>query len=145
MAHINPIVEALDILRHKIGDLAQAVLVEERLADVSLHDLFVLGTILTLEQPTASQLAETLRVTRPTITAVIKKLVAQGYVKRVQSAEDGRAYHISLTDQGTQIAQLHTRVHERIAAYLGEVFDDQELAQLVTLLTRLVNHTKQNG
>lgn len=145
MAHINPIVEALDILRHKTGDLAQAVLVEERLADVSLHDLFVLSTILALDQPTASQLAETLRVTRPTITAVIKKLVAQGYVKRVQSAEDGRAYHISLTEEGGKIAHLHTRVHERIAAYLGEVFDDQELAQLVTLLTRLVNHTKQTG
>lgn len=145
MAHINPIVEALDILRHKIGDLAQAVLVEARLADVSLHDLLVLNTIYALDQPTATELAETLRVTRPTITAVIKKLQTLGYLERVQSAVDGRAYHISLTAHGQEIARLHTQVHEKIAAYLQEVFDDQELAQLVALLGKLVSHTKQTG
>ena len=135
-ANLYSLIEALDRLKRTINDIAAGIIVEERLADVSLHHLTILEVIANLEQPTTSQLAEALGVTRPTVTALIKRLEGHGYIARIPSPTDGRSFTIALTEQGRALSTVHTRIHHAVAAHLLQTLDHEELSQLVALLAR---------
>ena len=49
---------------------------------------------------TVKQMAERLSLDSATMTPLLKRLEAQGYVKRVRGIEDERQVHIRLTDAG---------------------------------------------
>ena len=142
MSHLYNLVEALDRLKRKISELAGRVIVEEQLGDVSLHQLHILDVIHTLDHPTATQLADTFRVTRPTITAMIKRLEEHGFIERVRSAEDGRSYTIELTERGRSLSGVHSRIHQQVAKFLSAYLEPDEVEQFARLLRKLLSQVE---
>lgn len=138
MSHQYNLVEALDLLKRKITEVASRVIMEEQLADVSLHQLHILDVIHTLDHPTATQLADAFRVTRPTITAMINRLEEHGFIERVRSAADGRSYTIELTERGRSLSSVHHRIHQQVAEFLSAYLEPDEVEQLSHLLRRLL-------
>jgi DNA-binding MarR family transcriptional regulator len=47
-----------------------------------------------------SQLAEQLKVSKPTISDAVASLLEKELVKKIMGAEDARGYHLTLTDKG---------------------------------------------
>jgi MarR family transcriptional regulator, organic hydroperoxide resistance regulator len=54
---------------------------------------------------TVKQMAERLNLDSATMTPLLKRLEAQGYVKRVRGVEDERQVHIHLTNAGRELKQ----------------------------------------
>jgi DNA-binding MarR family transcriptional regulator len=70
------------------------------------------------------------------VTAIVSKLMHKGYVEKVQSAEDRRAFYVLLTDKGKALSLLHDNVHRRIAEHFAHALDEHELHQLARLLNK---------
>jgi DNA-binding MarR family transcriptional regulator len=64
---------------------------------------------------TVKQMAERLSLDSATMTPLLKRLEAQGYVKRVRGIEDERQVHIHLTDAGRALK-------ESIRGIPGEIY-----------------------
>jgi DNA-binding MarR family transcriptional regulator len=103
-----------------------------------MRQLLYLETIAQMDRPAFSQLAEKLEVTRPSVTALVQKLIHLGYVKKVQSEEDRRVYHIVLTPKGEQFTEMHANMHRLIAQKLAENLDADEVQQLSVLLQKVM-------
>ncbi len=74
----------------------------------------LLRVLLTRERSTMQELATLLDVAPPSVTGLIKRLLAQGYVVRVHDEADWRNIWIQLTAEGRQAVTDYDR--QRIAA-----------------------------
>ncbi|MFL5704105.1 MAG: MarR family transcriptional regulator [Ktedonobacteraceae bacterium] len=63
----------------------------------------LLRVLLTHERITMQELATLLDVAPPTVTGLIKRLLAQGYVARIHDEADWRNIWIQITEQGRQV------------------------------------------
>lgn len=61
----------------------------------------------------AQEMVGHIRVDKATLTKVIKRLTEIGYVRAVQSSEDGRVRHLYLTDEALPAARRIKEVHLR--------------------------------
>jgi MarR family transcriptional regulator, organic hydroperoxide resistance regulator len=83
-----------------------------------------LRVLMTRQQCTMQELAEQLDVAPPAITAMVKRLLAQGFVARTRDEQDWRVVQISLTERGKLVVVLYEefwRTHlRRLLSHLSE-------------------------
>ena len=101
-----------------------------------MKQLVYLDTIAGLDHPTFSDLAKRMAVSKPSVTAIVGKLMQKGYVEKVQSAEDRRSFHLLLTEKGQALSQMHANIHRRIAEHFTRALDEHELRQFAQLLKK---------
>ncbi len=95
-----------------------------------MKQLVYLDTIARLDHPTFSDLARNLRVSKPSVTAIVGKLLQKGYVEKVRSAEDRRAFYVLMTEKGQALSRLHDNIHRRIAEHFTQALDENETAAI---------------
>ncbi|GCE16523.1 MarR family transcriptional regulator [Dictyobacter kobayashii] len=111
---------------------------------VTTNQLSFLRILVQHDRCTMQGLADLLRVTAPTMTAMVKRLLALGYVARDRDAEDWRTVWITPTERGRQAVELYDR--ERLYALEQRLnqLSPEERASLVAALPALeqLMHTK---
>lgn len=79
-------------------------------------------------------LAERLHRTRPTVTVLVDKLVALGYVTREQDLGDRRVTWVRLTDAGRALLPVFEAVSDTLDGAVRRGLSDAEAATLEELL-----------
>ncbi len=92
-----------------------------------------------MKNPTLGELTTKLGLSKPSITAIVEKLVQSAYVVKVKSDDDRRVSHIHLGDKGKMIAQLHDDIHSRIKEFLTKSLNSKETEQLTAILSKAVS------
>ena len=131
--------QIIKMLTQLIGKLEAEAFEQEGFSELSMRQLLYLETIARMGQPTFSELADQLKVTKPSITNLVGKLIGMGYVKKVQSNEDRRVYRIEMAPKGEQFTEMHANMHRLIAHKLTENLSATETGQLVTVLQKVLN------
>lgn len=81
------------------------------------------------------ELAEYSLLSQPSLSRMVERLEAAGWVRRERAPEDGRGVLVGLTEDGAELQREVGRRHvEAIAHYVGGALDDQRL-QLLRELT----------
>lgn len=97
-----------------------------------------LDAIFHFTNPTISELASHLNVSKPTVTFAINKMEQQGYVEKNQSIEDRRFFTVHLTSKGKELAKLHDDIHKNYAEIFKQVLTKKELKTLEQLLEKVL-------
>jgi MarR family transcriptional regulator, organic hydroperoxide resistance regulator len=84
-----------------------------------------------------SQLAQTLSVQPPTVTKMVSRLAAQGYVERRASKGDGRQAHVFLTEQGRDTIADVDRGWKRLEKEALAGIDEKDVKRLRKLLRQI--------
>ncbi len=134
-----PLTAIVDIITRTIAKMQGAALEAGAFADLSMRQITCLDLIVHLEEPTATELARMLQVTKPTVSALLAKLVQNGYVRKERSPTDARSWYVHLTDRGEAVMAAHQAVHARIAELLVHGLAAPERAQLGALLSKVVD------
>jgi DNA-binding MarR family transcriptional regulator len=134
-----PLTEIVDIITRTIARMQGAALEAGEFADLSMRQITCMDLIAHLEEPTATDLARRLQVTKPTVSALLARLVHNGYVRKERSHTDARSWHVHLTERGEAVMAAHRAVHERIAAGLVSNLEAAERAHLGALLSKVVD------
>lgn len=112
----------------------------------SNNDYYYLYVIDSLGEPNFSMIADALHLTRPGVTAIVKKLCNMGLVSKKQSNEDKRVYYVSLTAKGKNILngdrEVYRNVTKEIAAFCK---DEKEKEFVQNMLKMLVQKMSDNG
>ena len=88
--------------------------------------------------PTATALAERFQIQRSVVTRILTKLEASGYIVRVPDPRDGRAWQITITENGKALSDyVEARYFEEMATALGSI-DDHDTACLERSLDLLI-------
>ncbi len=128
--------QLIAILTRSFAEFESQALNQGELAELSMKQLIYLDTIAGLDHPTFSDLAKRLEVSKPSVTAIVSKLMQKGYVEKVQSEEDRRSFYVLLTDKGKALSQMHANIHRRIAEHFTQALDEHELHQFARLLNK---------
>ena len=86
---------------------------------------------------TISEIAEALKVARPSVTVAVNKLEKKGYLMKSGSQSDGRVVHVTLTREGKIIDAYHRRYHMSMIHEIENEFDDDERDLLVRVIGKL--------
>ena len=72
---------------------------EAREATLTTVETFCMEVIHSLKNPTVNEFAKFLDMSSPNAAYKVNNLVKKGYLKKVQSEEDKREYHLQVTDK----------------------------------------------
>lgn len=80
-----------------------------------------------------------LQVTAPTVNGIVTRLEEKGYLRRENSADDGRCRILTLTEQGAAFYDAFRGIAEENNTFMEQGFAPEELDTLRRLLWRLAD------
>lgn len=86
---------------------------------------------------TVSEIAERLKVTRPSVTVAVNKLVQKGYCEKRRREDDGRAVAVALTKAGRKVEAFHVRCHRSMIREISDDLTENEKAELLRTMSRI--------
>lgn len=134
---MEKIVTVISKLSHNLAEMEELARKQLNLRELTVAQMHYLEVLNALENPNITELATEMRLTKPTVTVAIDKLIQKGYISKVQSDEDRRSSHLHLTKKGMLINQMHEHAHAQFAELMQESLEPIELEQLTSLLDKL--------
>jgi DNA-binding MarR family transcriptional regulator len=131
LAFIDTLDISLKKLRNEVGD-------DSGFAKLTIHQLQYIDAIGALGQPTITEVARKLQITKASVTNGVNKLVSLGFVAKNQSSKDKRVYHVSLTAKGAQIVDAKHQALQDYGEFIRSALNAQEARQFESILAKLV-------
>ena len=124
-------------LSHSLGEMEE--LSKEKygfseLIVTQTHDIVIISK---LQNPNITELAVELKLSKPTVTVGVDRLIEKGYIEKVQSDGDRRNSHLHLTSKGEKINEMHDYAHTGFVELIKESMNPDELNKLEELLEKL--------
>lgn len=130
--------ELVEMLTRLISDMENGIIEEMEATGLTIKQFSYIEAIGKLKNPSMSDLAKELGLSKPSITAAIERLSRGGFIKRVHSGEDLRSYRVHLTKKGERIIDIHNAMHRKIADVFTGTLNGRDLKELVSLLNKVV-------
>jgi len=134
---MDKIVSIISKLSQNLGEMEELAREQLNIKELTTAQMHYLEVINEMSNPNITELATEMRLTKPTVTVALDKLILKGYVTKIQSDEDRRSSHLHLTKKGMQINQMHERAHTQFAELMEEMLEPNELEELTVLLEKL--------
>lgn len=112
----------------------------EDFSGLTFAQIGYLETIARLGHPSVTDLATTLKISKPSVTVAVQKLCAGGYLKKVNSCTDKRSWHMHLNTRGERFLEAHKKSHAAVARTIVGAFKAEEMEKVTFMLQKLVDH-----
>ena len=119
-----------------------SILSNEEKKQFNITDYYYLTTIYNMNNPNLGEVAEKLKITKPAISALVKRLTKHELIEKIQSDEDGRIYYIRITERGRKIIEGDNAVYSQFTGLLSEIISKDQLKEMDCLLDEVVKRLK---
>ena len=89
---------------------------QDREASLTTVETFCMEAIQALGSPTVNEFATFMRISPPNAAYKVNSLIRKGYIRKVQSPDDRREYHLEITEK-------YIRYYNISSAYMVEVME----------------------
>ena len=107
------------------------------MSELQLNQLHYLKEIDRTVDMTFGKFAEILKVTKPSVTEIVNKLIKLDVVEKTQCIRDKRKFYIKLTEKGRNIARLPFLAEQRVVDIMVRVLDDEEIETFINIIKKL--------
>ena len=115
------------------------VLTEQEAKSFTSNDYFYLSSIYYMNQPNLSEIARKHGVTKPAISAIVRKLMKLGLVEKIQCEDDKRFFYVALTKKGKNIIEgdgaQYAILEEQLKTLIA---DEKTLIEFENVVSKLV-------
>jgi DNA-binding MarR family transcriptional regulator len=133
------LVELIEIITELIADLEAEFIKKYQEEGFTARQIVYIDTINMLGNPNLGEIAKALKLSKPSVTAIVDKLASKGYINKFQSDEDRRSFHVHLSAKGKKLVKMHGETHNKIVDMLQNNLDSKDLKNLVTILNKVVS------
>jgi len=133
------LVELIEIITKLIADLEAEFIKQYQEEGFTARQIVYIDTINMLGNPNLGEIAKALKLSKPSVTAIVDKLASKGYIEKFQSDEDRRSFHVHLSAKGKKLVKMHGETHNKIVDMLQNNLDGKDLKNLVTILNKVVS------
>ena len=130
--------ELINIILNKSEQIEEQAKQRTDLQYLTAKQLNCIELIHAMKNPTLSELAEKLKITKASTSVMLDRLEEHGYIKKVKSDNDRRSAHVHLTVKGDKAAHLHSDVHKQFAIQLTKGLTESEKDILIVLLNKAI-------
>jgi DNA-binding MarR family transcriptional regulator len=129
-----------EILHKSIQKYKQEIVGNEVYPDISLSQLYYIEAVHHLGNPTISELAAYLNVSKASTSESVRKLIAKGLFIKVQSSEDKRIYNVGLSELGLKLMEAEANALSGFIQTLKSSLDENELHSLETIFSKILKN-----
>jgi len=135
---MKKLINVISDLSSLIGNIEEEAKEQFNLLHLTSNQMNYLAVIHHLDNPNITELAQQLKLSKPTVKVAVDKLIDKEYVYRVRSDHDRRSVHLHLTEKGKLINQMHDYAHKRIAEIFLRKLSEDEVKVLEDLLLKVL-------
>lgn len=110
----------------------------EDIVNISYSEYFYVEALNILEDATYSDLAQYLNLSKPSVTNMVKKLIAKGLIYKIQSEKDRRKSYLYLTDKGKLLLEQDYNVVNEFTQEIKDSLTEEELEKYKELTSIIV-------
>ena len=114
--------------------------IREKDGSLSATEAYTVDVIFLLQNPTVTQLAETLGISQPNATYKVNNLVAKGYVVKTASEDDKRECRLQVCDRFYKYYGNLDHFADKAVKDLETEYSPQELDLFARMLRSLSRH-----
>ena len=92
-------------------------------------------TIQALGRPSINEFASFMRISPPNAAYKVNSLIKKGYIRKVQSREDKREYHLEVTQKYIDYYNISTSYMVEVMDRITRRFSPEDCAKLEEMLT----------
>jgi len=133
------LVQLIELITKLIGDLESEFTKKYQKEGFTARQIEYIDTINMLGNPNLGEIAKALKLSKPSVTAIVDKLASKGYIEKFQSDEDRRSFHVHLSAKGKNLVKMHAETHNKIVDMLQDKLDSKDLKSLVRILNKVVS------
>jgi DNA-binding MarR family transcriptional regulator len=100
----------------------------------------ILDALLRNEKLTMKELADKIGRDKSTITALVDKLVKQGYVEKTRDIEDNRVVFVTLTENGKELKPMFESISKDLLCRVYKDISENEKEELIKTLKKIKNN-----
>jgi MarR family transcriptional regulator, transcriptional regulator for hemolysin len=141
MKNTSNLKETITFLSDLIENILEETLDVSDFSDLTWQQLHYLKVLVKMKNPTLTELAKELNLTKPTVTVLVDKLAEKGYIRRVKSDEDRRVRHLYIDKKGAKVNALRETAFEKMAEKIRSGLSSAETAKLDELIRKVLNHS----
>jgi DNA-binding MarR family transcriptional regulator len=141
--HQQLLIEFINTLDLSLKAVEQQASSRAGVGRLTIAQLQYINAIHQLGEPTITEIAARLNITKASVTAGVNKLVSLGYAVKTPSGMDRRALQVSLTAAGREMVAARGQALAEYGAFIDAALSDEEAGQLEAILAKLVIRFKQ--
>ena len=107
------------------------------MSELQINQLHYLKVIDRTVDMSFGKFAEILKVTKPSVTEIVNRLIKLDVAEKTQCARDKRIFYIQLTEKGRNIAKLPFLAEQRVVDIIVSVLDDEEIDTFIKIIKKL--------
>lgn len=107
---------------------------QERETSLTTVETFCMEIIYALDKPTVAKFADMANISSPNAAYKINNLVKKGYLKKVQSEEDKREYHLEVTQKYIDYYNISNTYLKTVMCRIEDRFSKEELETMERML-----------
>lgn len=119
-------------LWHQSTKRINSLLINE--PDFNISDYYYLTAIYNMEHPNFGDVADALNLTKPAVSALIKRLIRHELIEKVQCPQDKRVFYLSITEKGKQMIEGDNSLFTRLESIIASTVTNDQLQALDCLL-----------
>ena len=108
---------------------------QSREASLTTVETFSMESIQALGSPTVNEFASFMRISPPNAAYKVNSLIRKGYVRKVQSPEDKREYHLEVTQKYLDYYNISAGYIREVIDRITRHFSAEDCAKLEEMLT----------
>ena len=112
---------------------------QNREASLTTVETFAMETIQALDSPTIHEFASFMRISPPNAAYKVNSLIRKGYVRKVQSREDKREYHLEVTRKYQDYYNISSSYIETVVGRMRQRFTPEDQAKFTEILRVITN------
>ncbi|MGI6118139.1 MAG: MarR family transcriptional regulator [Bilifractor sp.] len=107
---------------------------ETREATLTTVESFSMEGIMSLGEPTVSEFARMMGISAPNAAYKINSLIQKGYVKKIQSKDDRREYHLRPTEKFMRYYNVNYDYLKKVAGRIRKRFSPEDYEKFESML-----------
>ena len=100
----------------------------------------IIFSLLNNEKFTMKEIAEKIEKDKSTVTALVNKLIKQGYIEKTKDILDNRVVFVTLTEKGKSLEPMFNKISEELISKVYEGISENEKEELLKTLIKIKNN-----
>mgnify|MGYP003224377043 FL=1 len=112
---------------------------QDREASLTTVETFCMEAIQALGSPTVNEFATFMRISPPNAAYKVNSLIKKGYIRKVQSSDDRREYHLEITQKYIDYYNISYSYLSTVVQRVNRRFPKEDVKKLEQMLTIISN------
>ncbi|MBR6642854.1 MAG: MarR family transcriptional regulator [Lachnospiraceae bacterium] len=109
--------------------------IQQRETSLTTVETYCIEIIHAMGMPTIGEFASFIQISSPNAAYKVNSLIKKGYVRKVQSEDDKREFHLEVTDKYYDYYNMNAVYVKKVTERMRERFTKEELEVLDKVLT----------